>query len=410
MVASLAGVLVSAGLLALGFALRAPLIGALFASLPFGSTAIVTLGGSSPLVFSVFAVLLLASIALRKGFLDDLAAVLANVRAVPIVCILTAYAVASAFLLPRLFAGATTAQVVVEGALIEVPLGPVPGNVTQTAYLALGALIFLGFCILLQRQNRWHAIERGFFTFATVHAALGAIDLGAKVAGAGDVLEPIRTASYAFLVDIMEQGFWRIVGAYPEASTFAGHTLPCLAFAFVYWRGTGSRYALALSLVLLLLLLLSTSATGYTGLIILLLLLLGSIGLGGLRGRLRATDLALFAMVWVALAIALCVYLYAERVFDPFLSMLDAMVFDKAASVSGQERAYWNERGLEAFFATYGLGIGMGSSRTSSWLVSVLSQTGRHRGRAVRHARGGVPARHRAGRGCGPGSRDRCAR
>jgi hypothetical protein len=56
--------------------------------------------------------------------------------------------------------------------------------------------------------------------------------------------------------------------------------------------------------------------------------------------------------------------------------MLEAMVFNKPGSFSGVERTYWNARGVEAFFATFGLGIGMGSSRASSWLIAVLSQLG----------------------------------
>ena len=71
-------------------------------------------------------------------------------------------------------------------------------------------------------------------------AAGGLVDLAGKTLGAGDVLAPIRTASYALLTDVEHEGFARIVGTYSEASGFAIGSLPALAFAFTDWRRTGS--------------------------------------------------------------------------------------------------------------------------------------------------------------------------
>lgn len=373
---SIVGALVCAGIFLFGVWLRAPLVGGLLASLPFGSTAIATLGGSSPQVFTVFDLALLASVALRKGFLEELAAVLVNSRAAPIVVALIVYASATALLLPRLFSGETNVHIVVEGFVVEYPLAPSPGNITQSAYLFLGGLTFLAFCILLQQANRWAAVERAFFAFVTIHVALGVVDLGAKMAGAGDVLAFLRTANYALLVEVLELGFWRIVGAYPEASTFAGYSMPCLAFVFIYWKNTGSTSALALSVVLFTLVVLSTSTTAYASLAVVMFLLSMSILIGAFRGGLTSRDLQFFGFAWIGIAIALGTYLHNERLFEPFITMLDTMVFSKASSVSGMERAYWNATSIEAFFNTYGLGVGMGSSRASSWLVAVLSQLG----------------------------------
>lgn len=373
---SIVGALVCVGIFLFGVWLRAPLVGGLLASLPFGSTAIATLGGSSPQVFTIFELAVVASVALRKGFLEDLAAVLMNSRAAPVVVALIIYASASALLFPRLFFGETSVHIVVEGLVVEYALAPSPGNITQSAYLFLGGLTFLAFCILLQRANRWAAVERAFFAFVTIHAALGVIDLGAKMAGMGDVLEFLRTANYALLVEVVEQGFWRIVAAYPEASTFAGFSMPCLAFSFIYWKNTGSTYSLALSLVLFFLVALSTSTTAYASLAVLTLLLSASILMGAFRGGLTRRDLQFFGLGWIGVAIALGTYLLNESLFEPFINMLDTVIYGKASSFSGMERAYWNAKSIEAFFDTYGLGVGMGSSRASSWLVAVLSQLG----------------------------------
>src|SRR5690606_40482230 len=43
---------------------------------------------------------------------------------------------------------------------------------------------------------------------------------------------------------------------------------------------------------------------------------------------------------------------------------------------SGVERMYWNTVAFQSFFDTFGMGIGMGSGRSSSWAISVLSQFG----------------------------------
>lgn len=376
---SLVGALVCGGLLLLGFCMGAPLVGALFAALPFGSTAIVilpALGGSSPLVFTVFVLALLASIASRRGFVGDLAALLGSNRAALVACGLAVYTIVSAFLLPRLLAGATSAHIVIEGAVVEAPLGPVPGNITQTLYLTLGVFLFLGICILLQHKEYWRTIERGFFAFAVVHASLGLIDIAGKLAGAGDVLSPVRNASYGMLVEAMHGSFWRIVGAYPEASTFASFTLPCLAFTFTFWRRTGSRVALGLAVVLLLLLAFSTSSTAYASLAVIAVLFAASAGLAALRGRLEIKDVLVFVLVWIALAAGLFAFLLDESLFDPFLSLVDETLFNKATTASGLERAYWNEVSLQAFLDTFGLGTGMGSSRASSWIVAVVSQLG----------------------------------
>ena len=36
----------------------------------------------------------------------------------------------------------------------------------------------------------------------------------------------------------------------------------------------------------------------------------------------------------------------------------------------------WTKVGMDAFFATNGLGVGLGSARTSNWYVAILSNTG----------------------------------
>jgi hypothetical protein len=375
----LPGLGVWAALLVCGYFAGAPLIIGFFASLPFGATAFAalpSLGGSSPLIYVLFALAIIAAVALRRSVLADLGRAFAVYPAAWLVCALALYAAVSSYIFPRLFAERTIAFVPVEGVVTEVQLGPTGGNITQTAYFLLGALLFLALIVSLERREVLGKMARGFFAFVIVHVLLGFVDFAGKLAGAGDVLEPIRTASYALLTETEQSGFWRIVGGCPEASSFAAFGMAALAFAYTWWREAGSWLALLLTVSMLVLLILSTSSTAYVGVTALSLLALVAIGRSALNDRLKPQDITLATGVSVLLAAMFGAFLYDPRLFAPFTEMIDTMVFDKAVSSSGQERAYWNMRSLQSFLDTYGMGVGMGSSRSSSWAVSILAQLG----------------------------------
>ncbi len=186
----------------------------------------------------------------------------------------------------------------------------------------------------------------------------------------------IRSGCCATLTDGGGAGFWRTAGAYSEASGFGAATVVLFACTFSYWRRTNDRLALGLSVALVALLILSTSSTAYVAAGILWLLLLASIVGSILRDRLRKQDLAILAAGAVSLVAVVGVVLVNEHVLDPVFNLFDKMVFDKAGSASGAERAYWNYRSLQSVWETAGLGIGLGSSRASSWAIAVISQLG----------------------------------
>ncbi len=380
---SLAGVIICGLLWFLGSRLGAPIIAPMLASLAFGSTAIATigaLGGSSPLIYTVFVLLFLASMLPRRNLLRDLGRVFSDGWVPFIVLALMVYACLGAYILPRLFAGETTAFVVSRtgtgGAYVEVSLAPTSANTTQTGYFMLGALTFYAASVVLLKRRAVEKFRLGFFAFAFMNAALGIIDLAGKMAGLGDVLAPIRTASYSLLTESAEAGFWRIVGGFAETSAFSAATLPCIAFTFCYGRVAGSRISLALSAVLLALLVFSTSSTGYVAGAIIAIPLILSTAHATLSGRLTRFDVALMALVVVVAVIALWIFIFDARAFDPLVRLFDATLFNKASSSSAQERGYWNSRSLQALVDTAGLGIGFGSSRASSWVVALLSQMG----------------------------------
>jgi hypothetical protein len=171
-------------------------------------------------------------------------------------------------------------------------------------------------------------------------------------------------------------GFWRIAGGQAEASSFGAKCVSLLAFTYCYWRGTQSTHALVLSIALFALLILSTSTTAYVGGAFLALFLLASLANAAVQNRLRKQDLVLLVGAFAALTLIVGVVVYNDTALDPFWKLFDAMILDKSSSDSGQERAYWNAQSLQSVLDTVGLGIGLGSSRASSWIIAVISQLG----------------------------------
>ncbi|MBZ9892226.1 hypothetical protein LB559_30285 [Mesorhizobium sp. BR1-1-3] len=376
------GLIVCAGILLTAIYCRAPLIIGLLASLAFGSTALMTLsslGGSSPLIYTFFGFLLLTGVAAKRRILQDLGDAFGKIRPMWVLVSLMFYAVAGAWLFPRLFAGQTSAFVQSKtrhGVVIEASLEPVSSNISQTGYFILGGLTAIALCILLLNKDRMDEIRRGFFIWCIFHVAMGLIDLVGKLAGAGDLLLMIRTANYAMLTEQVQSGFFRIAGAYSEASAFGGVSLACLSFCYVYWRKTGSRLARWLSAVLLGLLLLCTSSTAYVGLAVLSVPVAFSLGRSFLTGRVTADEILIVGLVLAGVCAVMAIILYDERIVDPIIELVDSTLINKGSSDSGHERAYWNIKSLQSFADTSGLGIGFGSSRASSWPIAVVSQLG----------------------------------
>jgi hypothetical protein len=52
---------------------------------------------------------------------------------------------------------------------------------------------------------------------------------------------------------------------------------------------------------------------------------------------------------------------------------IDLLIFNKSASASGIERESWNTFALQNFFDSYGLGVGLGTVRSSSFPLALLS-------------------------------------
>ena len=378
---SIAGLQVCVGILLISWVLGAPLIVGMIASLAFGSTALMTLsavGGSSPLIYVIFALLFCARMAVAPQVAQRISVVFTSSWVPWAVCGLAIYAAASAILLPRLFAGLTSAFVAGrEYGVVQVSLAPQAGNLTQTSYFVLGALTFVGLSALLVSLPKAYIIlRRAMLTWGLIIALGGVLDVSGRMVAGLDILGPIRTASFAYLNDAEEAGFLRIAGTFSEASAFAAASLSAFAFCFVDWRRCGSRLSGGLAVALLVLLVFSTSSTAYVCLFVMALCLAMGLIRSSLRGGLQKPDLVIAALAVIALACFLLVTVSDPHRLDAFGKLIQSMVFDKSSSQSARERSYWNQVSLQSLVDTFGIGIGFGSSRASNWLIAVISQLG----------------------------------
>ena len=285
---SVVGVAVCFAIAAVGYYARGPLIVGLLASMAFGSTAVLALGGSSPLIYAYFAAMLVAAVAARRRISRNIGDVFGAIRPIWVLCSIMIYAVIGSVLFPRLFAGQTHKRIR-EAAGAHVHRRGFTGARLRQHH-AVSVLRARRpdsdrpVRDLVLHKDRLDQVRRAFFVWICLHTGMGLIDLLGKLGGVGNVLAPIRTASYAMLTEAEQGGFARIAGAYSEASAFGGVSLSCLAFSYTYWRMTKDRLARWLAITLLALVLLSTSSTAYVGLAILGLGVFFSIGRSVLYG------------------------------------------------------------------------------------------------------------------------------
>lgn len=292
------------------------------------------------------------------------------------------YAVFGALVLPRAFLG------LFEVVPISAPISgtdilrPASGNFTQSCYIMLSYGTALTFSMIGQSALVRIHYRRALLWAAYVLVITGLVDLITYVLHIGAVLEPFRTATYSFLVDVEAEGSKRVVGLMPEASTF-GTACVGLMGSLVFLRSSyekGLEQILVLVAIALLgaMTILSTSSTGVVGLIVLVFVY----GVDFLYRVFDARNARRDQLNWEFAAIFLAAFVtftgivLKPNLLDPVYAMVDGLIFEKTKSASYAERTMWTRIGWHAFLDTAGMGAGLGSIRVSNWAVSILGSTG----------------------------------
>ncbi|WP_338468422.1 glycoside hydrolase [Novosphingobium sp. ZN18A2] len=344
-----------------------------------GSAAIVlpALGGSSipPVQFALLFVYLRILVP-RGGLYGHFPAALRANAWLVLFCL---YGLAMAFIGPRLFAGSIDVFPMrpnPNGGLFDVvPLHPTSQNLTGGTYMVGAMLLAVGAYVLARSEKATDALVSasvwsGWFLIVT-----GLLDVVSRGTPLEGVLNMFRNGDYAqFSVDV--QGFVRIRGLMPEASTYASC---CFAFFVVnselWYRAIRPRATGWLAIALSLVLLLSTSSTAYVALgAYFAFLVVRALALPRLvpDGRIRR----IMGFAFILLFLAAVMLAVVPSLPDAVFSMIVSMTVDKSSSLSGQQRLFWALQGIDALVKSHGLGIGPGSFRSSSIFFAILGSMG----------------------------------
>jgi hypothetical protein len=295
------------------------------------------------------------------------------------------YAIFSAYLMPRLFDhGALIIPVSSKDPIPSpIPLEPTLANVTQSAYMTISVFMTLAFAIAGQSAEfRNHYLKAMLFG-GVVLIVTGLIDMVTASSGLADLLKSFRTIDEAnLLIDDHVGDMKRVVGLMSEASSYGA---VCTAAAGVlamlracFPERLRNRAVPPVIVGLVVMSFLSTSSTAYVGLSAFAAVFAFNWVRRALDPHaLNAEGLVLEAWGAIAAAFAaLVVICFAPTLLDPAYAVVNEVIFNKSLSGSYVERNMWTRSALDAFFATDGLGVGLGGARTSNWYVNILANTG----------------------------------
>ncbi|MEM0905757.1 MAG: hypothetical protein AAGJ94_00225 [Pseudomonadota bacterium] len=287
--------------------------------------------------------------------------------------------------MPRLFAGGIDVVTFRGRVDTTVPLRPTPQNLSQLFYVTISVFSVVAFAFILRKPvMRQHALKAvwwgGVFTVAT-----GVLDYLNSFLPLDPLLAPFRTASYALATDVALLGGKRVVGLTSEASAFGNI---CIAFAltlYFFRRAIDDQrlrdvWAPILIVMLVGMVWLSKS----TGAYVILCIAFALAGLDWLlraaRGRKRSrVTTGIGTEFWLAFGgvmSVLLVLLTNPAVFEPIYALFERLVLNKAESTSFEERGMWRLTAWTAFLDSSLFGVGVGSTRASSAVVSTFASTG----------------------------------
>lgn len=347
----------------------------------FGGAAAVMIGGAGIQPGHLFVgFLALATLTHREKMKVAINALAFPHPAFWLLCLLT-YGVIVGYFAPRLWA--QTMDIIPLGSSEypetggAVPLGPVSSNFTQAIYNTANIVTFVVIVGMASTMAGFRAATSAALAFASANLFFGIADLVTYGTPIQELFSYIRNAPYAFHDEAIVAGVKRVVGSWPEASTFAGVSLGVVGFTGTmricgrYSKLTGFLFLLTSIMVIR-----STSSAGLFGLPVCLAILYVTcfFRCGGQTGTRMSAGVVLFAPMIVIL-IGMVIVMN-EDIFRQLYAYFDLLLFSKATSASGVERGMWNAYGWNNFIESYGLGVGLGTSRTSSFVIALLSNVG----------------------------------
>lgn len=350
------------------------LIFVLFCSLFAGASAIdaVALGHSS-IPPNELALGFLAVRLCRRDFRRS-PAIISGLRHNAWLVVFCTYAAASAFVLPRIFAGRVLVMSM-QHAKVLAPLAPSSQNITQALYILGTAFGAVATSAVVVKDRAPDALVKGVLLISWTHIATGVADALASAVHINGIFDFLRNGAYAQL-DQEVGTYHRISGITPEPSAYAGLGIVFLIMTAELWlRSVRVWWTGLTSLAMVAVLVASTSSTAYLflasyGLILAIRALFFANGFGWTKVGL------LLGVLGAGSAGGLALLLLKPALASGMLDVLESMTVKKGESLSGLERGMWARQGWQLFEATRGLGVGLGSFRSSNIFTAILGSIG----------------------------------
>jgi hypothetical protein len=295
-----------------------------------------------------------------------------------------AWSFTSECIMPRLFAGmpVISPRDRVDVDLVFGNLWPLHwtlSNLGQGIYLALNTSAALFAFLVIQTNDQAEELAKALRWAVYIVVAVGLLQSIAPLAGFSYPYSVFNNNPNNLLgFDPLEQqidGLTRISSTFAEpmnsGSFLAGAASGLLAS---YLRGARGVLAMGGLLATVVVLVQTTSTTGYVSFMIMLCPLL--IYFNPLARR-QVSGWPSFFKGWTRVAAAALAVAGLGIVFVPRLSpALVQVTVDKAEGMSFLSRVAADQQSWALFEATYGLGVGLGSNRPSSLIMTLLSTVG----------------------------------
>jgi len=252
------------------------------------------------------------------------------------------------------------------------------GNITQPLYLLSAFAITISIYQLLLQTHTRRMVYQAIFVGGGMAIAAGLIDMA--TAGTG-LLAPLRTATYVIMDGDDVAGMRRVIGFNTEASAYGALVLSFASLIYFMRIGEAlggiyARIQTPMALALVTLTVLSTSSAALLGLAVFGAMAVFSNLLALRHGSDEKRAIIQLLVIGAAALVMIALIIMTPSIFHAISDFVDRLIFSKTSSSSYSERSSWNIVSLEGLMATGGYGVGVGSTRASSWPVAVLSGSG----------------------------------
>ncbi len=290
------------------------------------------------------------------------------------------YAMVSAWILPDTFAGSVMVEPQKRDPAtpdLFVPLQFSFGNVTQTLYLALNVICALVSAAFATRAEiPYRRIISAYLLSGYAVAGLALWQFASKFTGIPFPEDLLQSNPGFAIVSQDLDAIPRIQGPFSEPAALAGYMCG-VAFCSLWLSVRGYRtmrpnllFALALLIVLL-----STSTTGIVIAVVGLPITLAVGSVGGDPRAIANIGKTIGMLAVIGMFVVAPVLILRPSLVDAVSTIVDSTL-NKTSSASYEERTASDDGAMALIGPTYGLGVGWGSYRSSSFLPGLLANAG----------------------------------